>query len=77
MKRVAVGMLAALLGVIVSFSAVSGVFTYSGAALWTRPNGDQIYGIFKGDGNWVSEQIHLSKSSAGWENAPALRERWN
>lgn len=30
--------------------AVNGVFTYSGAALWTRPNGEQIYGIFKGDG---------------------------
>ena len=30
--------------------AVNGVFTYSGAALWTRPNGDQIYGTFKGDG---------------------------
>jgi len=30
--------------------AVNGNFTYSGAALWTRPNGDQIYGIFKGDG---------------------------
>jgi hypothetical protein len=26
------------------------VFTYSGAALWTRPNGEQIYGIFQGDG---------------------------
>jgi hypothetical protein len=30
--------------------AVNGVFTYSGAALWTRPNGEQIYGIFQGDG---------------------------
>jgi hypothetical protein len=30
--------------------AVNGVFTYSGAALWTRPNGDQIYGIFEGNG---------------------------
>ena len=30
--------------------AVNGVFTYSGAAVWTRPNGDEIYGIFKGDG---------------------------
>ena len=30
--------------------AVNGVFTYSGAAIWTRPNGEEIYGIFKGDG---------------------------
>ena len=30
--------------------AVNGDFTYSGSALWTRPNGEQIYGIFQGDG---------------------------
>ena len=30
--------------------AVDGNFTYSGAALWTRPNGEQIYGVFKGHG---------------------------
>ena len=30
--------------------AVNGNFSYSVAALWTRPNGDQIYGTFKGDG---------------------------
>ncbi len=33
-----------------TIQAFKGVFTYSGAALWTRPNGDQIYGIFKGEG---------------------------
>ncbi len=33
-----------------TIQAVNGVFTYSGAALWTRPNGDEIYGIFKGEG---------------------------
>ena len=33
-----------------TIQAVDGVFTYSGAALWTRPNGEQIYGIFKGEG---------------------------
>lgn len=30
--------------------AVDGIFTYSGSALWTRPNGDEIYGFFKGKG---------------------------
>jgi hypothetical protein len=29
---------------------VNGQLTYNGAALWTRPNGDQIYGTFKGKG---------------------------
>ena len=33
-----------------SIQAVNGVFTYSGAALWTRPNGEEIYGIFRGEG---------------------------
>jgi hypothetical protein len=33
-----------------TIQAYKGVFTYSGAALWTRPNGDQIYGTFKGEG---------------------------
>ena len=29
---------------------VKGLLNYNGAALWTRPNGDQIFGIFKGEG---------------------------
>lgn len=33
-----------------TIQAVNGVFTYSGAALWTRPNGEEIYGIFQGKG---------------------------
>ena len=33
-----------------TIQAINGVFTYSGAALWTRPNGEEIYGIFKGEG---------------------------
>lgn len=33
-----------------TIQAVNGVFTYSGAALWTRPNGEEIYGIFSGEG---------------------------
>lgn len=33
-----------------TIQAVNGVFTYSGAALWTRPNGEEIYGIFRGEG---------------------------
>jgi hypothetical protein len=28
----------------------NGILNYNGAALWTRPNGDQIFGIFKGEG---------------------------
>ena len=30
--------------------AIKGIFTYSGAAVWTRPNGEQIYATFQGDG---------------------------
>jgi len=26
------------------------MLNYNGAALWTRPNGDQIFGTFKGEG---------------------------
>ncbi len=33
-----------------TIQAVNGIFTYSGAALWTRPNGEEIYGIFTGEG---------------------------
>ena len=33
-----------------TIQAVNGVFTHSGAALWTRPNGEEIYGIFTGEG---------------------------
>ena len=33
-----------------SIHAVKGIFTYSGSALWTRPNGEEIYGNFKGEG---------------------------
>ena len=33
-----------------TIQSVDGEFTYSGAALWTRPNGEEIYGIFKGEG---------------------------
>ena len=29
---------------------VNGMLTYNGAALWTRPNGDQIFGVFTGEG---------------------------
>ena len=29
---------------------VNGMLNYNGAALWTRPNGDQIFGVFKGEG---------------------------
>lgn len=37
---------------------VDGELTYNGAAVWTRPNGDEIYGVFKGEGV-------LGKSSTG------------
>jgi hypothetical protein len=33
-----------------TIQAIKGKFVYSGAALWTRPNGNEIYGIFRGEG---------------------------
>lgn len=32
-----------------------GMLTYNGAALWTRPNGDEIYGLFTGSGKRGAE----------------------